>query len=92
MVTFASSCTYTHIFVQVNKMDIGQAMKYKELYDKEEAKKGMGDAAYGKDQRVRATKYPAMKDDGRKRLHPARYCLKPFIIFVTIRQRGYDNN
>jgi hypothetical protein len=24
------------------------------------------------DQKVRATKYPAMKDDGRKRLHPAR--------------------
>lgn len=60
-------------------MDIGQAMKYKELYDKEEAKRGMGNAAYGKDQRVRATKYPAMKDDGRKRLHPARTERMPFV-------------
>jgi hypothetical protein len=53
-------------------MSLGKAMKYKELYDKEKAKRGEGDAAFGKDQRVKATKYRAMKDDGRKRLHPAR--------------------
>jgi hypothetical protein len=67
-------CIYINgiLSLQVNKMSLGKAMKYKELYDKEKAKRGVGDAAFGKDQRVKATKYRAMKDDGRKRLHPAR--------------------
>ncbi len=54
-------------------MSITRCMKIKDMLEKEKNKQGMGDAAFGMDQRVRATKYPAMKDDGRKRLHPARY-------------------
>jgi hypothetical protein len=54
-------------------MSITRCMKIKDMLEKEKSKQGMGDAAFGMDQRVRSTKYPAMKDDGRKRLHPARY-------------------
>jgi hypothetical protein len=58
--------------VQVNNMSITKCMKIKDMLEKEKSKHGMGDAAFGMDQRVRSTKYPAMRDDGRKRLHPAR--------------------
>jgi hypothetical protein len=53
-------------------MSITKCMKIKDMLEKEKSKHGIGDAAFGMDQRVRSTKYPAMKDDGRKRLHPAR--------------------
>jgi len=60
-------------------MTIDEAMRYKELYDKEKLRKGMGDAKYGRDPRVRSTKYQAMRDDGRKHLHPARNERMPFV-------------
>jgi hypothetical protein len=63
----------------VNRMKIGKAMQYKELYDREKKKRGMGDAAFGRDQAVRATRYKEMKDDGRARLHPARWEREPFV-------------
>jgi hypothetical protein len=50
-------------------MSITKCMKIKDMLEKEKSKHGIGDAAF---QRVRSTKYPAMRDDGRKRLHPAR--------------------
>lgn len=64
---------------RVNRMDIGQAMKYKELFDSEQKKMGMAGAEHGRDQRVRSTKYPAMRDNGRDKLHPARTDRMPFV-------------
>jgi len=48
-------------------------LRMKDQYAKEMEKKGMGAAVYGRDQKPKPIKYKAMRDDGEKKLHPARF-------------------
>jgi hypothetical protein len=61
----------------LSAMTMTKLMKMKELYEKEQAKKGLGTAVFGKDKKQRTRRYKAMKDDGLKRLHPARFISMP---------------
>ena len=54
-------------------MSMGQLMRIKEQYEKENEKKGLGSAVYGRDKKPKAKKFKAQKDDGEKKLHPARF-------------------
>ena len=57
----------------VKGMSMGQLMRIKEQYEKENEKKGLGSAVYGRDKKPKAKKFKAQKDDGEKKLHPARF-------------------
>jgi hypothetical protein len=57
----------------VESITIDQFFKYKEHYEKEAERKGLGSAVFGKDKKPKVKKYKAMKDDGESRLHPARF-------------------
>ena len=57
----------------VKGMSLGQLMRIKEQYEKENEKKGLGSAVYGRDKKPKAKKFKAQKDDGEKKLHPARF-------------------
>jgi hypothetical protein len=59
--------------VQKQKLTIADLMGLKEQFVKEQEKKGVGSAVFGKDRKPKKIKFPAMKDDGEKRLHPARF-------------------
>lgn len=54
-------------------MSMKQLMKMQELYEKVQAKKGVGSAVFTKDRKPKAKTFKKKKDDGRKRLHPARW-------------------
>ncbi len=41
----------------VEKMELGQLMKFKEHYEKEAEKKGLGEAACGSDMKAKKVKY-----------------------------------
>ena len=60
-------------------MTITEISQFKEHYEKEELKKGGGSALFGKDSVLKAKKIKAGTDDGREKLHQARFDLRmPF--------------
>jgi hypothetical protein len=61
----------------VKKLSLGKLMKYKEIYEKEAEKQGLGAALYGKDSKPRKTRFKSGTDDGHTRLHKARFCRLP---------------
>ena len=61
----------------VNSLSLGKLLQYKEHYEKEAEKKGLGSAVFGKDMKIRKTKYKKMTDDGQTKLHPARFSRLP---------------
>jgi hypothetical protein len=54
-------------------MSMSKLMRMKDLYDKEQAKRGLGVAVFSRDRKPKTRKFNAGKDDGEKRLHPARW-------------------
>ena len=48
-------------------------MRIKEQYEKENERKGLGSAVYGRDKKPKAKSFKAQKDDGERKLHPARF-------------------
>jgi hypothetical protein len=60
-------------------MTLDMLLRCKEQYEKEAEKKGMGKAVYGRDGRVRKKVFKKMKDDGMKKLHPARWERLPVV-------------
>lgn len=54
-------------------LSMTKLMKMKELFEKEQEKKGLGAAIFSKDRKPKARKYKKMTDDGEKKLHPARF-------------------
>jgi hypothetical protein len=64
----------------VERMELGQLMKFKEHFEKEAEKKGLGAAACGTDLKAKKVKYAAMTDDSFKRLHPARFSRQPLAV------------
>lgn len=60
----------------VIKKSMSEMLKIKEQFEREQEKKGLGTAVYSRDRKPKAKKFAAMKDDGEKKLHPARFqCL-----------------
>jgi hypothetical protein len=55
------------------RLSLGKLMRYKELYEKEAEKQGLGAALYGKDVKVKKVKYRKFTDDGFCKLHKARF-------------------
>lgn len=60
----------------INKMSIGEIVKFKEHFEKEEEKRGVGSAIFGRDQKLKPISFEAMTDDGKEQLHPARFSLR----------------
>jgi hypothetical protein len=63
----------------VQKLSLGKLMRYKEIYEKEAEKQGLGAALYGKDQKAKKQKFKAATDDGHTKLHKARFCRLPLV-------------
>ena len=63
----------------IANMSLGEIIKYKEHFEKEAEKRGVGEAIFGRDQRLRSKQFPAQKDDGSSRLHPARWERLPMV-------------
>ena len=57
----------------IESKSMSTMLRMKDQYTKEMEKKGMGAAVYGRDQKPKPVKYKAMRDDGEKKLHPARF-------------------
>ena len=60
----------------INSMSISEISQFKANFLMEEEKKGGGCALYGKDQVLKAVKFKKGRDDGRGRLHEARFKLR----------------
>ena len=60
-------------------MSITEITQFKEHFEREELRKGGGSALFGKDSVLKARKFKAGADDGREKLHEARFDLRmPF--------------
>ena len=57
----------------VKNMSLGEIIRYKEHFEKESEKRGMGEAIFGRDQKLKSKQFPAQKDNGGSKLHPARW-------------------
>ena len=57
----------------VEKTSLSRLIKLKELYEKEAEKKGVGAAIFGLDEKISTVSYKAKKDNGKDKLHPARW-------------------
>jgi hypothetical protein len=60
-------------------MTLDMLLRCKEQYEKEAEKKGLGSAVYGRDVKVRPKTFKKMTDDGRRKLHPARWERLPVV-------------
>jgi hypothetical protein len=60
-------------------MSIDEFLRIKKEIIGEEEKKNLGEEAFTRDAKARKTKYKAKTDDGKKRLHPARWNRQPLI-------------
>ena len=60
-------------------MTLDMLLRCKEQYEKEAEKKGLGSAVYGRDGKVKPKMFKKMEDDGRKKLHPARWERLPVV-------------
>jgi hypothetical protein len=56
---------------------MSKLMQLKEQFVIERQKKGIGSVLFGKDRKPKSKKFKAMKDDGEKKLHPARFVGMP---------------
>ena len=63
----------------VNSLSLGKLLQYKEHYEKEAEKKGLGSAVFGRDTKIKKTKYKKMTDNGQTKLHPARFARLPLV-------------
>ncbi len=61
----------------VEAMDLGKLLKFKEHYEKEAERKGLGMAASGRDAKPKKIKFRSKTDDSHLKLHPARFCRQP---------------
>jgi hypothetical protein len=61
----------------VSGLSITKMMKLKEQYEKEAEKKGIGSAVFGRDRKPKSRRFKKFKDDGEKKLHPARFVVMP---------------
>jgi hypothetical protein len=52
---------------------MSKLLQLKEQFVIERQKKGIGSVLFGKDRKPKSKKFKAMKDDGEKKLHPARF-------------------
>jgi hypothetical protein len=59
--------------VRRQKLTMAEMMGLKDQFEKEQERKGVGAAVFGKDRKPKKRKFKAMTDDGEKRLHPARF-------------------
>lgn len=57
----------------IKNMSLGDIIKYKEHYERESEKRGIGNAIFGKDRKLREKRFKAAKDNGCTKLHPARW-------------------
>jgi len=57
----------------VKGQSMSKLMRLKAQFVIENEKKGLGEAVYGRDRKPKAKKFKGMKDDGEKKLHPARF-------------------
>jgi len=61
---------------RVEGMSIAEISQFKAHYDKEEERKGVGSAVFGKDKKLEPVKIKKGLDDGEKRLNKARFNLR----------------
>ena len=61
----------------VGKLSWPTLMALQDRYEKEAEKKGVGSAIYGKDRKLKKTRFRAKTDDGYARLHAARWLRLP---------------
>ena len=54
-------------------MSIAEIIQYKEHYEKEAEKRGVGGAIFGKDEKLKAKTFKKQKDNGYNKLHKARW-------------------
>lgn len=54
-------------------LSMAELMDMKEQFMKEQERKGVGAAVFGRDRKPKKMKFKAMKDDGERKLHPARF-------------------
>jgi hypothetical protein len=60
-------------------ISVTKMMRLKDQYEKEAEKKGVGSAVFGRDKKPKKKNFKQMKDDGEKRLHPARFVPMPVV-------------
>lgn len=60
-------------------MSIDEFLRIKKEIIGEEEKKNLGEEAFVRDGKTRKTKYKAQSDDGKKHLHPVRWCRQPLV-------------
>ncbi len=61
----------------VNRQSWRTLHALQDRYEKEAERKGFGAAIFGKDQRIKKTKFPKKTDNGYEKLHPARWLRLP---------------
>jgi hypothetical protein len=54
-------------------LSMSKLLRMKDLYVKEQERKGVGAAVFGRDRKPKKKKFKKMTDDGEKKLHPARF-------------------
>ena len=64
----------------VNSLSLGKLLQYKEHYEKEAERKGLGSAVFSLDMKIRKTRYKKMTDDSQTKLHPARFTRLPLVL------------
>lgn len=62
----------------IKHMSLSKLMKMKEIFDKEQAKRGLGVAVHGKDKPPKSQRFKEQRDNGTTKLHPARFLCMPF--------------
>ena len=60
-------------------MSLSEIIKYKEHYEKEAEKRGVGGAIFGQDQKLKAKAFKKQNDNGSSKLHPARWERLPMV-------------
>jgi hypothetical protein len=61
----------------IKYMSLNKLMKMKDLYEKEQAKKGLGTAVFRRDKKPKSKMFEAQKDNGVSKLHKARFLSMP---------------
>ena len=61
------------------KTSLSKVVLLKDMWLKEQERRGIGTAMYGQDHKPKPKKFEAFKDNGETRLHPARFLALPFV-------------
>ena len=70
----------------IANMSLGEIIKYKEHFEKEAEKRGVGEAIFGRDQRLRSKQFPAQKDHAVPQQPGGRVARRVFLLLERVGQ------